>query len=220
MKIRILAIVLLTALAPALPGQVSGGVRLGAGAGFLTGRFAGDLRGELEALGAASVVPWPYVSWCVGGWVEIPVSLSLSVRVEPLFGPAGGALLASDGYGMLVGVSGLELAVPVLAAAHIRLPVGKVVLGAGIYVAGVLSVREVRNDGTIRSEGELAAALLDLGLAGGAGYVLPVGPGAITADLRVLGSVLSLSNPRLNAPLHTLSIELTAGWAFLPRGAR
>ena len=221
LKSRIFAIVLLAALAPGLPGQqASWGVRAGAGAGFLTGRFAGDLRGELEDLGAASVVPMPYLSWRAGGWVEIPVSGLLSVRVEPVLGPAGGALLASDGYDMLVGITGFELSVPVLAATRLALPVGELVLGAGVFVAGGLEFRQIRNDGAIRLEGDLASVLACLGFAGGVGYEYPVGRGALAVDLRVLGSVLSLTDPQLNAPLHTLSIELTAGWAFRPRGVR
>jgi hypothetical protein len=220
LKLRIFAIVLLAALAPGLPAQeVSGGVRLGAGGSILYGGYAEDVRAELEYLGAATVHNRLYPSWRLGGWVEFPVLPSFSVRVEPVLGPVGGALLASDGYDLLVGVTGLELAVPVLAATRIALPVGELVLGAGVYVAAAVSVREVRNDGVIRSEGEIAAVLGDVGLAGGAGYVLPIGPGAITADLRVLGSLFSVASPSLPAALHNLSIELTAGWAFAPRSA-
>jgi len=221
LKLRILAIVLLGALAPGLPAlELSGGVRLGAGGSLLYGGYADDVRAELESLGAAVVRNRLYPSWRLGGWIEVPLLAFLSVRVEPCLGPVGGALLASDGYDLLVGVTGLELAVPALAATRIRLPAGELVLGAGVYVAGAVSVREVRNDGVIRSEGEIAAVFGDIGLAGGAGYVLPIGPGAITADLRVLGSLFSIASPLLPSPLHNLSIELTAGWAFLPRGVR
>ncbi len=195
-------------------------MRLGACGSLLYGGYAEDVRAELELLGAARVQNRLYPSWRLGGWVEFPVLPSLALRVEPVLGPVGGALLASDGYDLLVGVTGLELAVPVLAATRIDLPVGELVLGAGVYLAAAVSVREVRNDGVIRSEGEIAALLGDIGLAGGVGYVLPIGKGAITADVRVLGSVFSLASPLLPAPLHNLSIELTAGWAFLPRGIR
>lgn len=221
MRIRVLAIVLLAALAPVVPALgLSGGVRFGAGGSFLYGAYADDLRSELAGLGAATVRGRLYPSWRLGGWIEVPVLPFLSVRTEPCLGPVGGALLASDGFDMLVGVTGLELAVPVLAVTWIRLPVGSMVLGAGIYVAGAVSVSEIRNDGAIRSEGQIAAVLGDLGIAGGAGYAIPVGPGAITVDLRLLGSLFSIASPSLSAPLHSLSIELTAGWAFLPGGGR
>jgi hypothetical protein len=190
------------------------GLRGGAGAGLLYGGLAGDLRAELEYLGASTVMTRLYPSWRLGGWVETPLLPWLSLRVEPSLGPVGGALLASDGYDLLVGVTAIEFAVPVLATTRVRLPFGSLVLGAGPYLAGALSVREVRNDGTIRLEGELASVLGDLGLAGGVGYVLPVGAGAVTVDLRVLGSLFSISSPALDAPLHNLSIELTAGWAL------
>ena len=144
----------------------------------------------------------------------------LSIRVEPSLGPVGGALLASDGYDMLVGVTAIELAVPVLAVTRIGMPVGEIVLGAGLFIGGALSVRQIQNDGAIRSEGELASVLGCVGLAGGAGYVLPVGPGAITADLRVLASLLSITSPWRDRMLNTVSIELTAGWQFRPRVIR
>jgi len=213
--------VLLAACVPGLPAlDLSWGLRAGAGGSILYGGYTDDLRAELQDLGAATMQNRLYASWRLGGWVEVPVLPFLSVRAEPCLGPVGGALLASDGFDMLVGITGTELAVPLLATTRIHLPVGSVVLGAGVYVAVGLSVREVRNDGAIRSEGELAAVLGDIGLAGGAGYALPVGPGEVTVDLRVLGSLVSLSAPSLSAPLHTLSVELTAGWAFPPMSVR
>jgi hypothetical protein len=177
----------------------------------------GDLREELAGLGAASVTDRLYATWRAGGWIEFPIRDRLFLRVEPGLGPVGGALLASDGYDMLVGVSGIELAVPVLAVTRLSVPAGEVVLGAGLFVGGALAVRQVSNDGTIRSEGELASVLGCVGLAGGAGYVLPIGAGAFTADLRVLASLLSASSPWLDGMLNTVSVELTAGWAFRPR---
>jgi hypothetical protein len=213
----VLALVALVALAPGVPcRELTGGVRAGAGGSIFYGGWVESLRGELEGLGAATVDARLYPSWRLGGWVDIPVLDALSIRAEPGFGPVGGALLASDGYDMLVGVTGLELELPVLAVTRIGLPVGEVVLGAGIFIAGALSVREIWNDGEIRSEGELAAVLACAGLAGGAGYVFPIGPGAITVDLRVLASLLSVASPWLEAPLDTASIELTAGWEFRP----
>jgi hypothetical protein len=218
---NILAIVLLTVCAYGLTAlDLSWGLRVGAGGSLLYGGYAEDLRAELSDLGAATVESRLYPSWRIGGWVEWTLLPWLSARVEPCVGPVGGALLASDGFDMLVGITGIDLAVPLLATTRIRLPVGSVVLGTGVYVATALSVREVRNDGVIRSEGELAAILGDIGLAGGAGYALPVGPGEVTVDLRVLGSLFSFSAPSLSAPLHTLSIELTAGWAFPPMSIR
>jgi hypothetical protein len=215
------ALVVLAALAPGAPClELTGGVRAGAGGSFLYGGWVDDLRGELQGLGAATVTARPYFSWRLGGWVEFPVLDFLSVRVEPSLGPVGGALLASDGYDMLVGVTGVELALPALAATHIALPVGEIVLGAGIFIGGALSVRQIQNDGAIRSEGELASVLGCIGVAGGAGYVFPIGPGAITADLRVLASLFAIASPPLEAPLNTVSVELTAGWEFRQRGAK
>lgn len=215
MKLRLPVLFLAVMLAPALPAlDLAGGVRGGGGASLLYGGWADDLRAELAYLGAASVTTRLYPSWRVGGWIEMPMLPLLALRVEPSLGPIGGALLASNGYDLLVGVTAIELAVPVLATTRLRLPFGSLVVGAGPYVAGAVSVREVRNDGTIRLEGELASVLGDLGLAGGVGYALPVGHGAVTVDLRVLGSLLSVAAPALAAPLHDLSVELTAGWAF------
>jgi hypothetical protein len=50
--------------------------------------------------------------------------------------------------------------------------------------------------------------------------MLPVGPGAITADLRVLASLLSITSPWRDRMLNTVSIELMAGWQFRPRVIR
>jgi hypothetical protein len=213
----VLVLVVLAALAPGVPClALSGGVRAGAGGSLFYGGWVEDLRGELSGLGAAAVTSRIYPSWRAGGWVEIPLRDRLSLRVEPGIGPVGGALLASDGYDMLVGVTCLELAVPVLAATRIGMPVGEVVLGAGIFIGGALSVRQIHNDGAIRSEGELASVLGCAGLAGGAGYVLPIGRGAIAVDLRVLASLVSLAVPWMDRMLNTVSVELTAGWEFRP----
>jgi hypothetical protein len=127
----ILVFVALTALASGAPClELTGGVRAGAGGSLF-----------------------------YGGWVEIPVLDFLSIRVEPILGPVGGALLASDGCDVLVGVTAIELAVPVLAVTRIGMPVGEIVLGAGVFVGGALSVRQIQNDGAIRSEGDLASVL-------------------------------------------------------------
>jgi hypothetical protein len=221
LKRWVLVLVVLAALAPGVSClELTGGVRAGAGGSLFYGGWVDGLRGELIGLGAADVTSRVYISWHFGGWIEIPVRDRLSLRVEPALGPVGGALLASDGYDMLVGVSAIELAVPVLAATRISLPVGEVVLAAGIFIGGALAVRQIQNDGTIRSEGGLASVLACAGLAGGAGCAFPVGPGAITADLRVLASLFSIASPGLEGMLNTVSVELTAGWAFRPRDPR
>jgi hypothetical protein len=221
LKSRILAIIFLIAVATVVPClELTGGVQAGAGGSLFYGGWVDGMRDELYGLGATTVVNRMYVSWRAGGWVEIPVLDFLSIRVEPSLGPVGGALLASDGYDMLVGVTAIELAVPVLAVTRIGMPVGEIVLGAGLFIGGALSVRQIQNDGTIHSEGELASVLGCGGLAGEAGYMLPVGPGAITADLRVLASLLSITSPWRDRMLNTVSIELMAGWQFRPRVIR
>lgn len=219
LKSRILAIIFLITVATVVPClELTGGIRAGAGGSLFYGGWVDGMRDELYGLGATTVANRMYVSWRVGGWVEIPVLNRLSIRVEPIVGPVGGSLLASNGYDMEVGVTGIELAVPVLAVTHIGMPVGEIELGAGLLVAGAVSVREVWNDGAIRSEGELASVLACVGLAGGAGYAFPTTTGAITVDLRVLASLFSVAAPWLEEPLNTISIELTAGWEFHPRG--
>jgi hypothetical protein len=214
-------IVLLAALATSAScRELTGGVKAGAGGSLFYGGWVQDLRDDLAWRGASTVRDQVYFSWRAGGWIEIPVLEHLAIRVEPALGPVGGALLASDGYDMLVGVTGLELALPVLAATRIGMPLGDIVLGAGIFLGGALSVRQVQNDGVIRSEGELADVFGCAGLAAGAGYVLPAGPGAVTADLRILAGLVSIASPRLDRMLNTVSIELTAGWEFGRRGTQ
>lgn len=221
MKSLKVALIFLVAAATAAPClDLTGGARAGAGGSLFYGGWVDGLRDELHGFGAVKVTNRVYVSWRLGGWIEIPIFDFLSIRLEPDLGPVGGAMLASDGYDMLVGVTGLELALPALAVTRIRMPVGEIVLGAGIFVGGAVSVREVRNDGAVRSEGELASVLGCAGVIGGAGYAFPIGPGAITADLRVLASLFAIASPRLEAPLNTVSVELTAGWEFRPRGVQ
>jgi hypothetical protein len=221
LKSRIVALVLALAAATVAPClELTGGVHAGAGGSLFYGGWVHDERDELYGLGATTVTDRIYLSWRAGGWIEIPVLERLSIRVEPSLGPVGGALLASDGYDMLVGVTAIELTVPVLAVTRIGMPVGEIVLGAGIFLGGAISVRQIQNDGAIRSEGELASVLGCAGLAGGAGYVVPIGPGAITADLRVLASLLSITSPWRDRMLNAVSIELTAGWQFRPREIR
>jgi hypothetical protein len=217
----IVLLVLLAAFAPPAPcREVTGGIRAGGGGSLFYGGWVQDLRADLAGRGASTVCDRVFFSWRAGGWLEIPVLERFSIRVEPDLGPVGGALLASDGYDMLVGVSGLELVLPVLAATRIGMPMGEVTLGAGILIGGAMSLRRILNDGAIISEGELASVCGCLGFAGGAGYAYPIGPGAITADLRILAGIVSIASPRLDRMLNTLSVELTAGWEFSKRGAR
>lgn len=215
MKGWISVLVLIAALAPGASGrELAGGVRCGAGGSLVWGGWVEEQRDALYALGASSVASRPYLAWRLGGWIDIPLLAFLSLRVEPGLGPVGGALLASDGYPLLVGVSGLELVLPVLAATRIALPAGGIVIAAGIFGGCALSVIEIQNDGIVRTEGTLARVLGSLGVAGGVGGVFPAGRGAVTVDLRVLASLLSLADPQLGTSLNTLSFELAAGWEF------
>jgi len=221
LKRWLLAFLALAALAPVAPClELSGGVRGGAGGSLFHGGWVDDLRGELEGLGAARVNNRAFLSWRGGGWIEVPRPDRPTFRVEADAGPVGGSMLASDGYDLLVGITGIEVALQVLAVQRIGIPVGEVVLGSGVFVAGAFSVRETRTDGTTRTEGELADVLASVGLACGAGCAFPVGPGAITVDLRVLTGLFSFADPWLPSAIKTVSIQVTAGWEFRPRGAR
>ena len=221
MKRWLLAFIALAALAPAAPClALSGGVRGGGGGSLFYGGWVDDLHGELEGLGAATVSNRVYLSWRGGGWIEVPVPDLLTFRIEADVGPVGASVLASDGYDLLVGIAGIEAALQVLAVHRIRIPVGEIVLGSGIFVGAAFSVRETRSDGTTRTEGELADVLTRIGLACGAGYAVPIGPGAITLDLRVLAGLFSFADPWLPSAIKTLSVELAAGWQVRPRGAR
>jgi hypothetical protein len=219
-KPLILALALFAAHAPCAPcldfGDLTWGARAGAGGSLLWGGWADQLEAELMGLGASTVTPQAFFSWRLGGWAEIPLTGWLFARVEADLGPVGGARLASDGYDMLVGVAAYELALPVLAVARFALPFGEVTAGAGIFIAGAVPVREIWNDGAVRSAGNLTTLLASVGLAGGAGYVFPVGPGAIAVDLRVLASLYSLGEPGIGGSLNTVSFELSAGWEFKP----
>ena len=221
MKRWVLALVVLSALAPGVSClELTGGVRAGAGGSLIYGGWVDGLRDELEGYGAAAVTGRGFVGWRVGGWIDIPLRDRLSLRIEPGLGMAGGALLASEGFDALAGIWKIELAVPVLAAFRIPLPVGEIVLGAGLLAAVALPVMQTWNDGIVWYEDRLTVALASLGAAGGAGYALPVGPGAITFDLRVHAGFLSLALPSIDGMLDTVSVELTAGWEFRKRSAR
>ena len=221
MKRWLLAFTALAALAPAAPClELSGGVRGGGGGSLFYGGWVDDLHGELEGLGAATVNNRVYLSWRGGGWIEVPVPDVLTFRIEADVGPVGGSVLASDGYDLLVGITGIEAALQVLAVHRIRIPVGEIVLGSGIFVGAAFSVRETRSDGTTRTEGELADVLTRIGLACGAGYAVPTGPGALTLDLRVLAGLFSFADPWLPSAIKTVSIQVTAGWELRPRGSR
>jgi hypothetical protein len=220
-RIRFVTIVMLAALAPGLPAlDLSWGLRAGAGGSCLYGGWVDNLRAELVDLGAATVTARPYVSWRLGGWVAMPVLPFLAVRAEPSLGLVGGALLASDGYDLLAGAWALDLSLPVLATTTVALPVGELVLGAGLLTAVAVPVMQTWNDGIVWYDERLAMVLTRFGVAGGLGYVLPLGPGAITFDLRVLASFLSIAGPPIDGMLDAVSVEFLAGWAFRSRGAQ
>jgi len=213
------ATVLLIALAPGVAClELTGGMRAGAGGSLLYGGWVDGLRDELAGLGAATVRGQPYLSWRVGGWIETPLRDRLSLRLEPGLGMVGGALLASDGYDALAGVWAIELELPVLAVTRLRLPAGSLVLGAGPLVSVAVPVMQTWNDGITWYEDRLTVVLAGLGAAVGVGYALPVGPGSITFDLRLLATMISLGFPAIDGMLNAASLELTAGWEFGPRG--
>jgi hypothetical protein len=200
------------ATAPCL--ELRGGVQAGAGGSLLYGTWVDGVRDELVGLGAGTVTDQEFYSWRLGGWVEFPLANHFSIRMEPGLGLVGGALLASDGYDLLTGAWALELALPVLATARIALPVGEIVLVAGLLTAVALPVMRTWNDGTVWYDDKLTIVLASFGVTGGLGYTLPVGPGAVTFDLRVLAGLLSVALPSIDGMLNAMSVELTAGWEF------
>jgi hypothetical protein len=220
-RLRIAVIVLLAGLAISASSlELTGGVKVGAGGSLLYGGWVQDLRTELSGLGATVVEDQAYLSWRVGGWIETPVLDRFALRLEPCLGMVGGALLASDGYDVLAGVWAIELELPVLGVARLVLPVGSLVLAAGPLVAVAVPVMQTWNNGIVWYEDRLTTVLVSLGVAAGVGYALPVGPGSITLDLRVLAGLLSFAVPSIDGMLNTASLELAAGWEFRPRGAR
>ena len=126
LKSRIFAIVFFIAAATTAPClALKGGVQAGAGGSLFYGGWVQDTRDEVYVLGATDVTN-RIVLLVEGGWLgrDPGARLSLCTRgTEPR--PVGGALLASGGYDMLVGVTAIELAVPVLAVTRIGVSVGR-----------------------------------------------------------------------------------------------
>jgi len=213
--------ILLVALATGASSlELTGGVKIGAGGSLVYGGWVDGLRDELYGLGAGVVEDQAYFSWRLGGWIEFPLLDRLSVRLEPCLAMVGGALLASDGYDLLAGVWAVELELPVLAVTRLALPTGSIVLGAGPLIAVAVPVLQTWNNGVVWYEDRLAWVLAGFGVAGGVGYELPVGPGTIVLDLRVLAPLLSTAAPSIDGTLNAASLELSAGWDFRPRGTR
>lgn len=218
-----LTVLLLLSLAlprglPAL--DISAGVRLGVCGSFLGGSYADELSTWMTDQGAGRVSPRLYASYQAGLAARMRLSRHFALQAEVNVGPVGGGLLASEGFNVLVGVSALELGIPILAVVLLDTRIGTVSLFAGPF--GAISIGApilVQNDGAVRSQSDLAASPATIGIIAGAGFQFPLGMGWLTGDLRYTHRFLTIIDTgAAGTALTPLAAALTAGY-MIPVGA-
>jgi hypothetical protein len=159
-----------------------------------------------------------YISSRASFLARVAVYQFISLMAEIGFGPAGGAMLASNGLDMLVGVSGNQLDLVLLAVVAHKMKRLSISLQAGPGVSVSLGTPVVvRNDGFIRSEAGLAATSdlrPALELVGGVGVSFPLGPGFLLIDARYIWGVTSVfyAGATSDARLMLSRIEITTGY--------
>jgi hypothetical protein len=197
---------------PAL--DLSAGARVGVAASFLFGSFSEDLSTWLTGQGAGRVASQLYPSFQASLFCRLGLSRRFALQADLAFGPVGGALLASNGFDLLIGVSANELSLPILAIILFDIPVGTLSAFAGPFAATVIGKPIlVQNDGLVRSESGLTPKAISGGLVAGAGFQFPAGPGWVIADLRYTHRFFSLIDTGSAATALTpLAATLTAGY--------
>ncbi len=213
-----LAIVCLLAVSSAGASALSYsvGVRGGTSGSFLFGSYADALSASLTGMGAGTVAPQPYISYRADVFFRLGIWDFFAVQAEVGFGPIGGAMLASNGYDLLLGVTVNELSVPILAVYLLQTPIGTFSFAAGIFAAYPIGdPLLIENNGLVRTESGLLPAIYG-GVAAGVGYQFKLGPGAVVADLRYTHRLLSLVDTAAigDNALVPFAVELSAGYMF------
>jgi hypothetical protein len=194
--------------------DLSVGGRVGVSASFLFGSYSEELSTWLTEQGAGHVSPQLYPSVQASLFCRLGLSRRFALQADLAFGPVGGALLASKGFDLLIGVSANELSLPLLAILLLDIPVGTLSVFAGPFAAAVIGKPIlVQNDGLVRSESGLAPEAISGGLVAGAGFQFSAGPGWVIADLRYTHRFLSLIDTgSAGTALTPLGATLTAGY--------
>jgi hypothetical protein len=190
----------------------AGGLRAGASGSILTGAYVDSINASLTDRGAGTLTTRPYLSYRVDGFFRLNIVDFFAIQAEVGFGPVGGGVLASNGLDLLVGISGNELSVPLLAVFSLTTPVGTFSLMAGGFAAYSLGDPQyIENNGLVWTSTPLSPAIY-AGLAGGVEYRLPLGPGSLLVDVRYTHRLMSMLPG--DAALTPLALELTAGYMF------
>ena len=185
------------------------GLRGGASGSFLSGAYATALDTSLAERGSLTRTPQPLLSYRADAFFRVGITGWFAVQAEAGFGPIGGGVLASNGLNLLVGVSGNEIRLPVMAVFSLTAPFGTFSLMAGPFAGYSIVPQLIENNGLVYTTSPLQP-MFYAGLAGGLEYRLPLGPGSLVVDARYTHRILpTIMDTNALTPL---AIELTAGY--------
>ena len=220
MKLKYILLPLLLIVVPLGAIDISVGVRTGVALNNLHGSFVSEQTELFQATGATEVADYLYATYLVNVFFRINIFQFLALQAEVLFGPTGGALVATNGTTRLIGITTTALKIPLLIAAQFKLGPGRVSIASGGYLSlPIAGIVQVYREGSLRSEVLLNAEpfeSLSYGPLAVLAYDIPLGPGFIAVDFRFNWGAASLIPEILinDTVLEVHSFEISAGYGF------
>ncbi len=221
MKLKYILLLLLPLIVVPLGAiDMSVGVRAGVAFNNLHGSFVTEQTEIFQAMGATEVTGYLYATYLVNAFFRLNIFQFLALQAEVLIGPAGGALVATNGTTRLTGITTTALKIPLLLAAQFKLGPGRVSIASGGYLSlPIAGIVQVYREGSLRSEVLLNAEpfeSLSYGPIAALAYDIPLGPGFITVDFRFNWGAVSLVPEIMinDTVLQVYSFEISAGYGF------
>gem|GEM_PF-4705928 len=214
-----------TSLASGLTYEV--GVIGSAGLSFAYGSYLDDKAASLAEWGASSLGSRGssqaelFPGWSLGVYAQIDLLDWLGVRLEPRLAFLGAAREALTDRGAVFDQYGIDfysVLIPVLACG--RFPFGPGFLTATVgpflgIVTGNVTIMDRYASSTTRAT--LSPDLTDslyLGLSGGAGYALPLGPGVAAVEIRADWALTSIAKTKLGSEMTALGTTLAVSYGI------
>jgi hypothetical protein len=175
---------------------------------------------DSTATGSSTVQLFP--EWSAGVYGQVGILQGFSVRLEPRWAYLGFARLARNDAGTTFEQYGAELScllIPILARGSLPVGPGDITASVGPFVGfalGGVNAVEMYSNGA-STTGTLGGQAF-LGISGGAGYTLPLGPGFLSLEARADWAFTSILDPDTCGNLDAAGVTLMVGYGIKLEG--